>query len=44
MPYLEAIFQLLSMIAQDGNRTEGLMRASMGVIGLVFDRSNPAPG
>ena len=33
MPYVETIFTLLGLIAQDGNRTEGLLRSSMGVIG-----------
>ena len=32
-PFVESIFQLLHIISQDGNRSEGLMRASMGVIG-----------
>lgn len=32
-PYVESIFQLLGVIAQDVNRSEGLLRASMGVIG-----------
>jgi len=31
--HVQAIFQLLNMIATDGNRSESLMRASMGVIG-----------
>jgi hypothetical protein len=31
--YVSAIFQLLSLIANDMNRSESLMRASMGVIG-----------
>lgn len=35
-PYVESIFQLLNIIAQDTNRSEGLLRASMGVIGLVL--------
>lgn len=32
-PYIEPIFQLLSIIAQDQNRSESLLRAAMGVIG-----------
>ena len=32
-PYVESIFQLLNNIAQDPNRSEGLLRSSMGVIG-----------
>lgn len=32
-PYVESIFQLLQTISQDQNRTEALLRASMGVIG-----------
>lgn len=32
-PYVESIFQLLNVIASDMNRSEALMRASMGVIG-----------
>lgn len=32
-PYVESIFQLLQIIHQDPNRTEALLRASMGVIG-----------
>jgi importin subunit beta-1 len=32
-PYVEHIFQLLNLIATDGNRNESLMRGSMGVIG-----------
>ena len=35
-PYIESIFHLLNIVAQDSNRSEGLLRASMGVIGLVF--------
>jgi hypothetical protein len=31
--YVEPIFMLLQMIAQDQNRSEGLLRASMGVVG-----------
>jgi importin subunit beta-1 len=33
VPYVESIFTLLGMIASDHNRTEGLLRSSMGVIG-----------
>jgi importin subunit beta-1 len=32
-PYVESIFQILHVIYQDTNRSEGLMRATMGVIG-----------
>lgn len=32
-PYVESIFQLLNSIAIDQNRSEPLMRSSMGVIG-----------
>lgn len=32
-PYVESVFQLLHVIANDMNRSESLMRASMGVIG-----------
>ncbi|KAI9834003.1 MAG: karyopherin beta [Phylliscum demangeonii] len=32
-PYVETIFQLLNVVWQDQNRTENLMRASMGVLG-----------
>lgn len=31
--YVQSIFQLLNVIANDMNRSESLMRASMGVIG-----------
>jgi importin subunit beta-1 len=34
--YVQAIFALLALIATDINRSESLMRASMGVIGYVF--------
>lgn len=34
-PYIEPIFKLLSTVANDPNRTEALLRASMGVIGWV---------
>lgn len=37
-PFVESIFQLLHIISQDpGSRSEGLMRASMGVIGDLVD-------
>ena len=32
-PFVESIFQLLSQVYQDANRTEGLLRSSMGVVG-----------
>jgi importin subunit beta-1 len=32
-PYVEAIFQLVHIVSEDPNRTEGLMRSTMGVIG-----------
>ncbi|KAF4471793.1 hypothetical protein FALBO_1304 [Fusarium albosuccineum] len=35
--YVPAIFQLLSLIASDMNRSESLMRAAMGVIGDLAD-------
>ncbi|TQN69924.1 Importin subunit beta-1 [Colletotrichum shisoi] len=35
--YVPSIFQLLNMIASDMNRSEPLMRASMGVIGDLAD-------
>ncbi|KAF4973036.1 hypothetical protein FZEAL_9433, partial [Fusarium zealandicum] len=35
--YVPSIFQLLSLIANDLNRSESLMRASMGVIGDLAD-------
>ena len=34
-PFVESIFQLLSQVYQDSNRTEGLLRSSMGVVGYV---------
>lgn len=34
--HVSAIFTLLSLIASDINRSESLMRASMGVIGYVY--------
>ena len=33
--YVQAVFQLLNLISQDMNRSEALMRSSMGVIGYV---------
>ncbi|KAE8355310.1 armadillo-type protein [Aspergillus coremiiformis] len=36
-PYIESVFQLLHLISQDGNRSEGLMRASMGVLGDIAE-------
>ncbi|KAI1365405.1 armadillo-type protein [Xylaria arbuscula] len=36
-PYVQSIFQLLNIIAQDGNRSESLMRSAMGVIGDLAD-------
>lgn len=36
-PYVPHIFQLLGLIANDLNRSESLMRASMGVIGDLAD-------
>ncbi|KAI1437018.1 armadillo-type protein [Xylaria sp. CBS 124048] len=36
-PYVESIFQLLHIIAQDMNRSEPLMRSAMGVIGDLAD-------
>jgi hypothetical protein len=35
-PFVESIFQLLHIISQEGNRSEGLMRSAMGVIGYVY--------
>lgn len=32
-PYVQPIFQLLNVLANDGNRSESLMRSAMGVIG-----------
>ena len=34
-PYVVSIFQLLQTVYSDPNRTEALLRASMGVVGLV---------
>ncbi|KAI0839574.1 ARM repeat-containing protein [Hypoxylon sp. FL0890] len=36
-PYVQSIFQLLNIISQDMNRSESLMRSSMGVIGDIAD-------
>ncbi|OIW30918.1 ARM repeat-containing protein [Coniochaeta ligniaria NRRL 30616] len=36
-PYVPSIFQILNTIALDANRSEALMRASMGVIGDLAD-------
>ena len=33
MPYVESIFTILSVVAQDPNRSEALLRSAMGVIG-----------
>ncbi|KAK8241286.1 armadillo-type protein [Phyllosticta capitalensis] len=37
VPYVEAIFSLLHTVQTDPNRTEALMRSSMGVIGDLAD-------
>ncbi|CAJ2503965.1 Uu.00g113590.m01.CDS01 [Anthostomella pinea] len=36
-PFVQTIFQLLNIISQDMNRSESLMRSSMGVIGDLAD-------
>ncbi|AEO65060.1 uncharacterized protein THITE_2111635 [Thermothielavioides terrestris NRRL 8126] len=36
-PYVASIFELLNSIANDSNRSEALMRSSMGVIGDLAD-------
>ncbi|GAW22452.1 hypothetical protein EKO27_g12062 [Xylaria grammica] len=36
-PYVQSIFQLLNIIAQDLNKSESLMRSAMGVIGDLAD-------
>ncbi|KAK8070884.1 ARM repeat-containing protein [Apiospora hydei] len=36
-PYVQSIFQMLNIISQDMNRSESLMRSSMGVIGDLAD-------
>lgn len=33
MPYVESVFSILNVIAQDPNRSEALLRSAMGVIG-----------
>lgn len=38
--HVSAIFTLLNLIATDINRSESLMRASMGVIGYVSYQEN----
>jgi importin subunit beta-1 len=40
-PFVESMFQLLHQVYQDANRTEGLLRSSMGVVGYVNNHSNP---
>jgi hypothetical protein len=39
-PYVESIFHLLNIVAHDTNRSEGLLRAAMGVIGFVFSATH----
>ncbi|KAB5560284.1 armadillo-type protein [Coniochaeta sp. 2T2.1] len=36
-PYVQSIFQILNTVALDANRSEALLRASMGVIGDLAD-------
>jgi len=36
-PFVESIFQLLHQVYQDSNRTEGLLRSSMGVVGDISE-------
>ncbi|KAI9701061.1 MAG: karyopherin beta [Candelina mexicana] len=36
-PYVDSIFQLLSIVFQDQNRSENLLRSAMGVIGDLAD-------
>ncbi|EON62303.1 hypothetical protein W97_01524 [Coniosporium apollinis CBS 100218] len=36
-PYVESIFQLLQIVYTDPNRTEALLRSSMGVVGDLAD-------
>ncbi|KAK3725473.1 karyopherin Kap95 [Vermiconidia calcicola] len=36
-PYIESIFQLLQTVYQDPNRTEALLRSSMGVVGDISE-------
>jgi hypothetical protein len=35
-PYVESVFQLLNIVWLDGNRSDALMRSSMGVIGYAL--------
>lgn len=39
LPYVESIFQLLQSVYNDPNRTEALLRSSMGVLGYVSQRT-----
>ena len=32
-PFVDSVFQLLQTVYQDANRTEALLRSSMGVVG-----------
>ncbi|CAP68101.1 uncharacterized protein PODANS_1_19650 [Podospora anserina S mat+] len=36
-PYVQSIFEMLNVIANDANRSEALMRSAMGVIGDLAD-------
>lgn len=36
-PFIDSIFRLLHLVFQDQNRSEGLLRSSMGVIGDIAD-------
>ncbi|RMZ01113.1 hypothetical protein D0860_07739 [Hortaea werneckii] len=36
-PYVESVFQLLQTVYQDVNRTEALLRSSMGVVGDISE-------
>lgn len=36
-PYVESIFQLLNIVCIEPNRSEGLLRSSMGVIGDIAE-------
>lgn len=36
-PHIDSIFQLLQTVYQDSNRTEALLRSSMGVVGDVSE-------
>ena len=40
-PYVESIFQMVNMVYQDINRTEALLRSSMGVVGYVLSLHLP---